>query len=114
MPEEFVVYLHTREAVGKIGTSVDLWRICIQRMRPTVDESLNSGHCESVVTRLVLISCVSDHALAWFKIHPCFASGVLSRLFAALRSTHVIHVRLTRTVTGIDYARDRLALDISI
>ena len=59
--EEFVVYLHTREAVG-IGTSVDLRRICIQRMRPTVDESSSSEKCESVVTRLVLISCVSDHA----------------------------------------------------
>ena len=56
-------YLHTRDA-GRIGTSVDLWRICIQQMRPTVDESLSSGHCESVVTRLVLITCVSDHALA--------------------------------------------------
>ena len=75
-------YLPTRG----IGTSVDLWRICIQRMRPTVDESLSSGHCESVVTRLVLISCVSDHALAWLKIHLCFAFDVLSRLFAAPRS----------------------------
>ena len=77
-------YLHTRDA-GRIGTSVDLWRICIQQMRPTVDESLSSGHCESVVTRLVLITCVSDHALAWLKIHLCFAFGVLSRLFAAPR-----------------------------
>ena len=41
--EEFVVYLHTRDDVG-IVTSVDLWRICIQRMRPTVDVNLSSGH----------------------------------------------------------------------
>ena len=40
---EFVVYLHTRDDVG-IGTSVDLWRICIERMRPTVDVNLSSGH----------------------------------------------------------------------
>ena len=43
-------YLHTREAVGNRQ-----WRICIQRMRPTVGESLSSGHCESVVTRPVLL-----------------------------------------------------------
>ena len=36
-------YLHTRDDVG-IGTSVDLWRICIQRMKPTVDVNLSSGH----------------------------------------------------------------------
>ena len=59
--EEFVVYLPTRDDVG-IGTSADLWRICVQRMRPTVDVNLSSGHCESVRTRPVLISCVSDHA----------------------------------------------------
>ena len=40
---------------------------------------------ESVVTRLVLISCFSDHALAWLKIHPCVAFDVLSRLFVAPR-----------------------------
>ena len=54
--------LRTRDDVGRIETSVDLWRICIQRMRPTVDVNPSSGHCESVRTRLVLISCVSDHA----------------------------------------------------
>ena len=59
--EGFVVYLHTRDD-GEIGTSVDLWRICIQRMRPTVDVNLSSGHCAGVRTRSVLISCVSDHA----------------------------------------------------
>ena len=60
--EEFVgVYLHTRDDVG-FGTSVDLWKICIQRLRPTVDVNLSSGHCESARTRQVLISCVSDHA----------------------------------------------------
>ena len=75
-------------------------------MRPTVDESLSSGYCESVVTRLVLITCVSDHALARLKIHPCFAFDVLSRFVCcASFHLHVIHVRLTRTVTGIDYAR---------
>ena len=70
---------------------------------------LSSGHCESVVTRPVLISCGPDHALARLKIHPCFAFDVLSRLFAAPRFIPMsFHVRLTRTVTGIDYARDRL------
>ena len=54
-------YLHSRDDVG-IGTSVDLRRICIQRMRLTVDVNLSSGHCERVGTRLGLISCVSDHA----------------------------------------------------
>ena len=66
--EEFVVYLHTRDDVG-IGTSVDLWSICIQRMRPTVDVNLSSGHCQSVRTRLVLISCVSDHARCMAQVH---------------------------------------------
>ena len=71
--EEFVEYLHflcfaCGESVENLysaeGTPVDLWRIYIQRMRPTVDVNLSSGHCESVRTRLVLvlISCVSDHA----------------------------------------------------
>ena len=41
-----------------LGISVYLWTICIQRMRPAVDVNLNSGLCESVRTRLVLISCV--------------------------------------------------------
>ena len=54
-------YLHTRDDVG-IGTPVGLWRICIQRMRPTIDVNLSRGHCEIVRTRLGLISCVSDHA----------------------------------------------------
>ena len=66
--EEFVVHLHTRDDVG-IGTSLDLWRICIQRMRPTVDVNLSSGHFESVRTRLVLISCVSDHARCMAQAH---------------------------------------------
>ena len=79
------LYLHTGEAVG--NQSAHPWRIiCIQRMRPTVDESLSSGLCESVVTRPVLISRVSDHAFALVKIHPCFAFDVLSRLLAASRS----------------------------
>ena len=83
--EEFVGGIYTLVKLWGIGTSVDLWRICVQRMRPTVGESLSSGHCESVVTRPVLISCVSDHALARLKIHPCFAFDVLSSLFAAPR-----------------------------
>ena len=44
------------------SASVHLWRICIERMRPTVDVNLSSEHCEGVKTRLVLTSCVSDHA----------------------------------------------------
>ena len=30
--------------LSRFGTSVGLWRICFQRIRPTVDESLSSGH----------------------------------------------------------------------
>ena len=55
------VYLHTRDDVG-IGTPVGLWRMSIQRMKLTFDVNLSRGHCESVRTRLVLISCVSDLA----------------------------------------------------
>ena len=70
-------YLPTRDDVGGIETSVDLWRICIQRMRPTVDVNLSSGHCESVRTRLVLISCVSDHARCMAQVQvfdPCLVT----------------------------------------
>ena len=39
-------------------------------LRPTVDVNLSSGHRKSAKTRLVLISCVSDHArcMAQFQV----------------------------------------------
>ena len=51
-------------------------------MRPTVDVNLSSGHCESVRTRLVLISCVSDHArcMAQVQVDPCLVTFVLFAL----------------------------------
>ena len=63
-----------------LGISLDLWSICIHRMRPTVDVNLSSGHCESVRTRLVLISCVSDHARCMAQVQvfdPCLVTFVL-------------------------------------
>ena len=61
-----------------LGISMNLWSICVQRVRPTVDVNLSSGHSESVRTRLVLISCLRSCTL-----HGSSSSLilVLSRLF---------------------------------
>ena len=59
--EEFVEHMHTRDDVG-IGTSVDLWRLRIQRMRPTVDVNLRSGHCLVLSVTFVLYAF---HGVPW-------------------------------------------------
>ena len=70
--EEFVEHMHTRDDVG-IGTSVDLWRLRIQRMRPTVDVNMRSGHClVSSVTFVLfewesLATSMESHGEVWWK-----------------------------------------------
>ena len=91
-------------------------------MRSTVDESLSVTDTRAActvevlfLTRPVLIRVPSQimhsHGPRDILVLPLTVCHVC---LLRLVSSHVIHVRLTRTLTGIDYAHDRLALEISI
>ena len=92
-----------------LGLSVDLWSICIQRMRPTVElsfvlQTLRKCQDSSGVDFVCLRSCTLHGARSSFD--PCLVTFVL---FAP----RVIHVCLTAD-WHLDYARDRPILVTSI